>query len=175
MGVASLAERRHFAEEADLLGKSSRVPLLNLPTEPELQNCPPTARGVRLARESAEMRRRVSQLENRIQELRFSKRRPVSGCETPASERNEIRRLQQLDCVALRLHEELRRRAAEGSNPPSVASSPPRMHSSSLAPSQCGTSYSQLSTKSVLLEQQIDKFCSRFLLRRGNLSKEPIK
>jgi hypothetical protein len=165
------------AEAADLVGSlRGRGDVVQAEDESESI---PSAREARLTRESAELRRRVSQLENRIQELRATsqgaQRSSASGIQSPAIDRCETRRLQQLDSVALRLHEELKRRAAESSKPPSAASSPPRRLGGSLAPSQCGTSPSKMSTKSVLLEHQIEAFYSRFLLRRASLGKQLTK
>lgn len=97
--------------------------------------------------------------------------RPMSPAAPPStprpgmdhrSQRQEFRRLQQLDFVTRRLHEVLRSRGAGVSE--TAASSPAVPPPQSTAPSSVsGTS---LSVKSELLEQQLQAFYERFLLRR---------
>lgn len=131
-----------------------------LPAEPG----PITSREARLVRETVELRQRVAQLEDRVQQLQAAH---ASGRQTPNGQRGEIRRLQQLDSVALHLHDELRRRRSRGSSA-SATSSPPRMLPSQ-ASSRCGTSFSRMSTKSEVLGQHIEAFYNRFNVRRSNL------
>lgn len=144
---------------------------------------PVTAREARLARETFELRAQVEELEGRVQQLRSSasscgpgasSHLPSSGRGTPHSQRGDTRRLQQLDSVALRLHEELQRRRSAGSCQGSATSSPPRLPGSRppSLPSYCGTSFSKLSGKSEVLEQQIEAFYNRFMVRRSGLKSE---
>lgn len=141
---------------------------------------PVSSREARLARETTQLRQRVRALEQQVQQMRAadttgaSSRLPGSGRQTPLCQRDEIRRLQQLDRVNLKLHEELQR-CRPRSNCPSAASSPPRRlpvgQASSLgqALSQCGTSFSKLSVKSEMLEQQLEAFRKRYMVRRSGL------
>jgi hypothetical protein len=136
----------------------------------------PTAREAKLTRETVELRLRVRDLENKLKKAKAAslgtpEKVLGSGRATPLNERREARRLQQLNSVALRLHEELRHRAIaqkDGSKPPSAASSPPFRRGVGQAASLCGTSMSGLSTKSELLEKQIETFCKRFMAIRNN-------
>lgn len=144
----------------------------------ELEPCVPTVREVKLVRETDELRQRVAFLERRVEELRASQ--SASGSPGPASSRDrqtvqqlgrgDVRRLQQLDSVALRLHEELRRRGTPAhSAAASAASSPGQRRSAAQPPSVCGTSVSKLSTKSEVLDGQLEAFYNRFMVRRAGL------
>lgn len=85
-------------------------------------------------------------------------RTPQPGAER-GSQRQEVRRLQQLDFVTRRLHEVLRSR----SGTPATGASSPLAPTDSAPSSVCGTSFS---AKSELLEQHVQAFYERFLLRR---------
>jgi len=139
---------------------------------------PMTSRSVKLVRETAELRLSIAHVEGRIQQLQAAPGTGdnslilPSGRETPRSQRGEIRQLQQLDSVALRLHEELRRRRSLGSAASATSSPLQRIsatQASSHAPSYCGTSFSRISTKSEMLENQLEGFYKRFMVRRSGL------
>merc|ERR1719353_1695611 len=78
-----------------------------------------TLREARLAREIAELRQQVACIEGRIDELRAALVSGTTSAESQAGHqaplRGDIRRLQQLDSMALHLYEELRRRRSLGS------------------------------------------------------------
>lgn len=169
--VAEVAELKSRLEVQESL--ETQVKKLAAQLEPQTDGGNRVAsRVAKPAAEISELRQRIAHAESQVQQLRAARapgasaRMPGSGCPTPLSQKGEIRQLQQLDSLALRLHEEIRCRRSSGSAA-SAASSP--MHRFPQAASRCGSYISRMSTKSEVLEQQIDGFYKRFMIRRGGL------
>jgi len=144
-----------------------------------------TVRHVRLARECAELRRWLAELEPSCAKPQAAEARvlaAVGGADADSrvaglvaaspfldirTSRHEMRRLQQLELMTERLHEEVRRTPRCGS----TFSSPVPPGSVASGRSAATGASAALSQKSVELERHLDLFCKRFALRQGILGK----
>eukprot|EP00747_Dinoflagellata_sp_TGD_P186314 gnl/TRDRNA2_/TRDRNA2_43290_c0_seq1.p1 gnl/TRDRNA2_/TRDRNA2_43290_c0~~gnl/TRDRNA2_/TRDRNA2_43290_c0_seq1.p1 ORF type:complete len:282 (-),score=67.44 gnl/TRDRNA2_/TRDRNA2_43290_c0_seq1:83-928(-) len=120
---------------------------------------------VRLVRENLELRRWASHLEQRIAKARQLSSPAV--VEEHGSQRSLARRLQQLDVVALGLHEELRSRPPVATSVTGSPGSTCSLHVGSTSVVGSPSCFSSVSARSEILDRQIEAFRSRFLLRRG--------
>lgn len=144
-----------------------------------------TVRQVRLARECAELRHWLAELESSCAKPQAVEARvlaAVGGADADSrvagvvaaspfldirTSRHEMRRLQQLELMTERLHEEVRRTPRCGS----TFSSPVPPGSVASERSAATGASAALSRKSVELERHLDLFCKRFALRQGILGK----
>jgi len=186
------------AAEGAVVGSQGSAP----PQLPPNRSAPPTAREARLTRECAELRSWITLLEGRVTATIAASQaeagKAAAGAQGAAvgaqkgRHRGEMRRLQQLEVVARRLHEELRGGPASvrtaptsGSSTPALGGPPHRRTAAAgggflpgaspgASSSACGggvgaASSLASSARSEQLEQQMEAFCKRFAIRRGGL------